>query len=236
EMTRADITQVFQPVQWVVPPTSEKWVGDKNSAYIDALDQLGQSMKAIATTNKDAAAAVHATAQQNYDKAMTAAKQIARGFRSVGEDGLDAKVEALLEQPILYANGFIIKDMGEHEAGQKNTELRQLCAKLSIILRKYPFQPSSKDEISLDELGKFFGPAGAIWQYQTKSLADVVAKDGTQWKASPTAKQQVTPEMLSFLNQAQAIADVFYPGGASQPLVYTLRPKPDSSFKDWTLT
>jgi type VI protein secretion system component VasK len=63
-------------------------------------------------------------------------------------------------------------------------------------------------------------------------------KDASQWKAKDaTKKPQVTPEILAFLTRAQAIADAFYPAGAAQPhLTYTLRPKLDSSLKDWTLT
>ena len=42
--------------------------------------------------------------------------------------------------------------------------------------------------------------------------------------------------MLDFLNHAQSIADVFYPGGARQAqFTYTLRPKLDSRLKEFTL-
>ena len=42
---QSEIANAFQPVQWVVPPVSETWVTDKNSAYMDALAQLGHSMQ-----------------------------------------------------------------------------------------------------------------------------------------------------------------------------------------------
>jgi type VI secretion system protein ImpL len=236
EMSPADITQTFQPVHWVVPPAGDAWVGDKNSAYIQALADLGQSMQAIAGNKLDPA--VQQDAQQKYDKAMQAAQQIERGFRSVGEDGLDSSVQNLLEQPIRYTKSFINTDVDKVTAGQINGELRKLCLGLSGTLRKYPFQPSSKEEIGIEELARWFAPGGAIWQFQAKSLGDLTVKDGSQWRTKdPAKKPQVTQEMLSFLNQAQAIADVFYPGGAAQSLVYSLRPKMDSSnLKDWTLT
>ena len=232
EMRPADITQIFQPVHWVVPPAGDKWVGDKNSAYIQALADLGLSMQAIAANRLDPAA--QQAALQNYGKALAAAQQIERGFISVGEAGLDSEVQRLLEQPFLYTKSFINTDLDKAAAGQINGELHKLCVALSGTLRKYPFQPSSKDDIGLDELAKWFGPAGAIWQFQAKTLAELTMKDGSQWRPKDAAKKpQVTEEMLAFLNRAQSIADVFYPSGANKPrLNYTLRPKLDSSFKD----
>ena len=39
--------------------------------------------------------------------------------------------------------------------------------------------------------------------------------------------------MLDFLNRAEAITNVFYPGGATQPqFTYTLRPQLDPRLKD----
>ena len=38
--TTSDITRAFQPVQWVVPPASETWVVEKNTAYIESLGAI----------------------------------------------------------------------------------------------------------------------------------------------------------------------------------------------------
>ena len=228
-----DITRVFQPVHWVVPPGSEGWVGDKNGAYIQALAALSRSMQEIAANRLDAAA--QQTAQTNYINALAAAKQLTNGLNSVGVQDLDSAVETLLKQPIVNTKGFINPNVGLLEAGKVNGQLQAFCGRFGKILHKYPFQPSSGDDISLEELKSWFAaPDGAIWTF-AKTL-ELVVKDGAQWKPNPAAKLQVTAEMLSFLNHAQAITDVFFPGGAPQPLVYSLRPKPDSSLKDWTLS
>jgi len=233
----ADITRAFQPVHWVVPPAtaSESWVGDKNNAYIDALAQLSHSMQEIVRNNLDPE--VQKAASQNYDKAMDAARQIARGFKPVGVGGLDSTVETLLEQPILRTKVFINTDIDKVEAGKLNGELLLFCGQLKGMLRKYPFQPSSKDDIGLEELASWFAPGGVIWRFQAKSLGELTVKDGSQWKVKdPTKKPQVTQEMLAFLDRAQEIADVFYPQGANKPqLNFTLRPKLDSRYKDWTV-
>ena len=78
---------------------------------------------------------------------------------------------------------------------------------------------------------------GAIWKFQQQSLAELAVKEGSLWKPKdPAKKPQVTPEMLAFLNRAQSITDVFYPGGATQPqFTYTLRPQLDHRLKEFTL-
>ncbi len=229
----AYITQVFQPVQWVVPPGSETWVVDKNKAYIDSLVQLSHSMQDIAHGGDNPDPAVHQAASQNYEKALDAVRQIAMGFKPAGDEGLDITVKHLLEEPILLTKGYIIVDMDKASAGKVNGQLHALCASLRNTLRKYPFQQSSPQDTSLGELASWFEPArGNIWKFQAQSLGELTVKDGSQWKPKdPAKKPQVIQEMLTFLNRAQAIADVFYPAGATQPqLTYTLRPKLDSSF------
>jgi type VI secretion system protein ImpL len=234
----ADISRFFQPVYVVEPPGSDTWVVDKNAAYIEALAQLRRSMLDIAQGGRNPDPAVHQAANANYEKALEAARQIARGFKPVGVGGLDATVVRLLEEPIRFTSSFIIKDMDKAGAGKLNGELRTLCNSQANTLRKYPFRSSSTDDASLEEFAGIFYPVtGAIWQFQQKSLAELTVKEGSIWKAKdPAKKPQVAPELLTFLNRAQSIADVFYPGGATQAhFTYTMRPNLDKSLKEFNL-
>jgi type VI protein secretion system component VasK len=234
KLSTADITRSFQPVHWVVPPGSETWVVDKNSAYIAALTQLGHSMQDIAAGgNPDPA--VYQAASQNAVKALEAAKQIAVGFKPVGVAGLDGEVERLLEEPIQSATRLIPADFSKVGADKINAALRNLCGRINNTLRKYPFQPKSREDAKLEELASVFAPAGGpIWRFSGESLSELVTKEGSQWRLKdPAKKPQVTQEMLNFLNQAQAIADAFYPAGATQPrFTYSLRPNLDPAFGD----
>jgi type VI secretion system protein ImpL len=233
-----DIPGFFQPVHLVEPPGSDTWVVDKNAAYIDALGQLRHSMQDIAQGAGRPDPAIHQAAGQNYDKAMDAAHQIARGFSAAGVGSLDSTVVRLLEEPIRLTNPFIIRDMDKAGAGKVNGELRTFCSSQRNTLRKYPFQQSSTDDASLEEFAGMFQPAtGAIWKFQQQSLAELAVKEGSMWKPKdPAKKPQITPEMLAFLNRAQTITDVFYSGGATPAqLAYTLRPKLDSRWNGFTL-
>src|SRR5207253_4121009 len=109
---------------------------------------------------------------------------------------------------------------------------------LRTTLRKFPFESSSADDASLAELILAFAPGtGSVWKFQTKTLAELTMKEGSIWKTKdPARNPQITPEMLTLLNRAQAIAAVFYPPGATQPqLTYTLRPKLDGNAGSATL-
>jgi type VI protein secretion system component VasK len=219
-------------VQWVVPPDSEKWVGEKNSAYIAALIQLGHSMQDIAAGgNPDPA--VYQAASQNAAKAMDAAKQVAAGFRSVGVGGVDLQVERLLEEPVQFATRVIPADITKVGGDKINAELRILCGRVKNTLRKYPFQPKSTEDTTLDELSGLFAPVnGAIWKFCSGSLAELAVKEGSQWKPKdPAKKPQLTAELLTFLNRAQAVTDAYFPPGSTTPrLNYSLRPVLDAAF------
>ena len=233
KLTIADITRSFQPVHWVVPPSSETWVVDKNGAYISALAQLGHSMQDIAAGNPDPA--IYQAASQTSAKALDAARQIAIGFKPVGVGALDGEVLRLLEEPIRHA---LIPDPNKFGAEKTNGELRSLCGRIKNTLRKYPFQPKSPEDASLEELSGVFAPgSGAIWKFCGEALGELVVKEGSQWKPKdPSKKPQVTQELLAFLNHAQATTDAFFPPGATQPrFSFTVRPNLDAAFGDSTL-
>jgi len=226
----ADISQTFQPVHWVVPPGSDKWVVDSNAAYVEALAQLGHSMQDIAAS-KTPDAGVYQTAHQNYDKALDAVRQIAKNFKAVEVDGVDGVVQRLLAEPIEHAKPFIPGDPNEALTRKINGELRTLCQTIGSTLRKYPFRNASAEDATLRDLADVFAPgSGAIWKFQSQSLADLLMKDNSGWKVKdPSSKILPTAEMLNFMNRAQAVSDAFYPAGSMSPqFTYVLRPKLDT--------
>jgi type VI secretion system protein ImpL len=233
----ADLARTFQPVHWVVPPASETWITEKNAAYAEALAQLGHAMQDLASKTPDDGAIQ--AANQSYDKALDAARQIARGFKPVGVDGIDAVTERLLEEPVLHTRPWIPANPLEITTKKLNGQARAFCQSIRPVLHKYPFQSSAADDASLAEFSSLLAPAnGAIWKFQTEKLADLVVKDGAAWKAKdPSKKPAPTQELLDFLNHAETIKNSFYPGSGSSPQFrYVLRPKPDSRMpKDVTI-
>jgi len=231
----ADITRVFQPVQCVVTPGSDKWITDKNTAYIQSLQQLGVSMRQIASAEGNPDPTVCQSARDSRDKALGIVAQIAYGFKPLGDKGVDETVKRLLDQPIQLASHFIPSNNTIVELGQLNGQARAFCGRIRSTLSKYPFQPSSQADTSVEELTTWFAPqSGEIWKFQVQTLGKLTEKQGSRWtEKDPTSKPQVTGEVLSFLNSAQAVADAFFPAGATQPhLIFILRPKLDPAFGD----
>ena len=226
---QAAITNAFQPVQWVVPAASETWVTDKNNAYVDALAQLGHSMQEI-SRGGELDPAISQTANQNYDKALGAARQLEQRL-APNSNGVDDSVQRLLAEPIIQTQRLIPAPVDP--TGKINAAARGFCGRISGTLHKYPFQLATVDA-RIDELAHLFAPAsGEVWKFEADTLADLVMKDGSHWKAKDGAKVAITSGMLNFLNRAQAVSDAFFANGASQPqLLYTLRPKLDPAYKD----
>jgi type VI secretion system protein ImpL len=232
-----DIPLFFQPVHLIEPPGGETWVVEKNAAYIEALAQLRHSMQDIAQGGRSPDPAVHQAAAANYDKAMEAVRQVAKGFKASGVGGLDGTVERLLTEPIRYTSPFIVRDIEKAGVGKINGDLRTFCISQKGTLGKYPFQSNGADA-SLEEFDRIFRPVtGAIWKFQQQSLAEIVVKENSLWKAKdPAKKPQVTQDMLDFLNRAEATTNAFYPGGAPQArFTYTLRPQLDPRLREFTL-
>jgi len=130
---------------------------------------------------------------------------------------------------------FVAADMDRSAAGEVNGQLRAFCGRIRSTLSKYPFQPSSQEDTSIEELTRWFAPqSGEIWKFQAQTLGKLTEKRGSRWtEKDPTSKPQVTGEVLSFLNSAQAVADAFFPGAATQPhLTFVLRPRLDPALGD----
>jgi len=231
-----EITQFFQPVHEVVPAKSPLWVTEKSSAYMDALARLRGAMQAIAnSTDAPTRLAANQAANPIKESALDTVRQLAMRFKLTG---LDQEVQRLLREPIEQSAKFIQIDPVPITANEINDKLQQLCKPAASVFEKFPFRRSSPQEATLDELSALFAPeAGQIWKFQMGSLAALTQFENSQWKLKdPSAKPQITPEMLAFLNRAQLVKDGFYPKGATRPqLTYSLRPELDSSFKGATV-
>src|SRR5262249_54877460 len=111
-------------------------------------------------------------------------------------------------------------------AGKQNADLAQMCLAIRPLLQKYPFNPQAGDTsvAAPGDISRVFAPTvGLVWQYQQKSLAELVTKQGLAWVADPKAK--VTPALIAFLTASQQLSDIFF-GGTNliQPRVkFTIR-------------
>ncbi len=75
---------------------------------------------------------------------------------------------------------------------------------------KYPFA-ASREEASIDDVARCFGPSGYFWAYYTANLAPFIQEDGTPKSAG---KVPFSPAMQQFVKRAYAIRQAFFGSGA----------------------
>jgi type VI protein secretion system component VasK len=150
-------------------------------------------------------------------------KAVARSFNPDPEGQVDQMSFRLLEDPIVQVDRFL-KGMGKDELNAKGAGF---CNQRFAGLRtKFPFNPASKTDATLDDVIKVFRPAdGAMWTFLEQDLKKYMKKDGGKWVGVNEGNITINPAFVNFVNQADRFSEMVFPGGAQQPrMAYTLTP------------
>ncbi len=223
-----DVKSAFQPVQTVVPPeATDRYILPPNQNYVNALVTLQASLESIATqggTPNDAAAA---PTLQNATQAKVTTRQMAQAFRIDSETHIEAAVQKLLEDPIVYVEGML-RALGPAELNGKG---KSLCGQFRAVLSKYPFNPNATIEATVADVnGLLRKPDGALWSFYDQNLQKLLVKQGSQFAIGPSGG--VNPAFLNFFNAATAFSDAIYAGGAQDPhFAYMLKPEPSENIQ-----
>lgn len=108
------------------------------------------------------------------------------------------------------------------------------------IFSKYPFRKSASARgVDLVELSEFLHPkTGSLWTLQSKTLGDLITRDGSTFKRRQSAKSPTRPvnrEVLTFLNAAAELAELLYPPGQDRPqAIFRVEAKPQSGIQRTT--
>ena len=217
-----EIKTAFDAPQRVVPPACQnQWVAPSNQNYMASLLSLQASVAQVAAgtggPSDPAAAQTIAEAQ----KALLITGQMAQTFQIDREANLPAAVRTLMEDPIIQVDR-LLRGLGPAELKGKAAGM---CSQFRELFAKYPFNPKSSNQATLDDLNRFFRPAdGALWQFVHQSLQNLVQQQGAQFVPKTGGTMSITPAFLGFLNRSAAFTQAVYPSGAQQPrLTYTLR-------------
>jgi type VI secretion system protein ImpL len=218
------VAQIFQPAQSVVPPGStDRFIAPPNQNYMNALVTIQTSLEAIANqpgVPNDAAAA---QTVNNATQAKVNTRQMAQAFRIDAEGHIEANVQKLLEDPIVYLDAMLRSiDTPEINAGGK-----ALCGGFRPVLNKYPFNPAATSEATLADVNALFRkPDGLLWTFFEQKLQKVLTRQGAQYVVNPASKVTVNPAFLSFFNSAAAFAETIYADGGQDPhFSYSLKPE-----------
>ncbi len=217
-----EVANVFQPVQAVVPPSSlDRYIAPPNQAYMNALVTLQTSVESVAgqPQGNDAAAAQTLT---NATAAKVAARQVAQTFRIDPDAHVEATVQKLMEDPITNVEA-LLRSLGPAELNGKG---KGLCTAYRGVFSKYPFNPTATAQASVAEVnGIFRKPDGALWKFYDENLQKLLPRQGSQYVAASAGGVTLSPAFVAFFNQAAALSDFLYAGGAQDPhFTYTLKP------------
>jgi type VI secretion system protein ImpL len=223
-----DVATVFQPVQTVVPPGStDRFILPPNQNYINALVTLQASLESIATQGATPTDTAAGPTLQNATQAKVTTRQMAQAFRIDSETHLEAGVQKLLEDPIVYVEG-LLRALGPAELNGKG---RSLCGQFRAVLSKYPFNPNaSVDATVADVNGLLHKPDGALWSFYDQNLQKLLVKQGSQFVIGPSGG--VNQAFVNFFNAAATFSDAIYAGGAQDPhFTYMLTPEPSEGIQ-----
>lgn len=228
-----DVSNAFQPVQTVVPPTSvDRFIAAPNQSYMNALVTLQASLD-TASQQQPVTDATAATTLTNASAAKVAAKQVGQAFRADTEAHVDQTVQNLMLDPITYVEA-LLRNLGPEELNGKG---KTLCSVYRPVMNKYPFNPNASAQATIAEVdGVFHKPDGALWKFYDESLQKLLPKQGTQYVGQTVNGVTLTPGFVAFFNRAAAFADFAYGGNSADPhFAYSLKPVPTDGIQGLSL-
>ncbi|HEY1217607.1 MAG: ImcF-related family protein [Bryobacteraceae bacterium] len=222
------VASVFQPVQTVVPPDStDRYIQPPNQNYVTALVNLQAQLESIAGQGGNPSDAAAAPVLQNATQAKVTTRTMAQAFRIDADGHIEAGVQKLLEDPIVYVEGML-RALGPAELNAKG---KGLCGQFHAVLSKYPFNTNATVEATVADVnGLLRKPDGALWSFYDQNLQKLLVKQGSQFAIGPSGG--VNPAFLAFFNAATAFSDAIYAGGAQDPhFGYMLKPEPSENIQ-----
>ena len=114
---------------------------------------------------------------------------------------------------------------GEKKAGERAAALnergRTLCAAITPMLGKFPFNPDATTEATIAEVVGLLAPGtGQLSAFQQEALGDLIDKQGGKWVAKPAGGVALSTPFVDFFNRAERVSDALFSGGASPRVVF----------------
>jgi type VI secretion system protein ImpL len=227
------VQKAFQPVQQVVlPACQEQYVQDPNRPYVAALltlqSCLEQASTQLQTAPADQKDALKAQCMAPASNAKVTTRTMAQGFKIDQEAHIERTVQKLMEDPITAAEALL------RPSGPAGAE--GLCSSLRGLLAKYPFNPGAQTRATVDEVGAFFGPGGALSAFYEQNLKQIFLLQNGRYIPNPSSPFPIHPPFQSFWERAASVQQAFYPGGSPTPQMrINIRPAPSEGIQSLTL-
>ena len=198
----ASVTRQFAWLRDLVTAT-----GDKPAPIDKALDTVGQL--GLHLRSVDAAAlSGHGTLAVGTGNEVQAARQAAAAQPPV--------VAALLGTLAQDSANLVAGGARVHLNNLWTTDILPFCRE--AIQGRYPFEPGSKQDTTLADFGRLFGPGGLLETFFKENLAPLADTSRQPWRWV-NADLGLSPAVLAQFQRAGVIRNAFFAGGGKTPAV-----------------
>jgi len=196
------VTAHFQPVHLIM-------AGDPGMAPIDqVLAKIGQIHQQLQTLGPDVGRA---------DPLEALSSPALRGvLQALRQDAatLPPAVEALIAQIGQNAEGSVVTDATRDLDNRYQQQVLSEC--VAMVEGRYPFVPTSSQDVQLSDFGRLFGHGGIFDTFFTANLATLVDTSQSSWTWRPGATSS-SRDMLRQVEAAHRIREAFFPAGSNAP-------------------
>ncbi len=179
------IQQAFKPLHSLMPPASvDQYVGPSNTNYMNGLTALQSVLDQASKAPPEQSQAVADQTANAANAALLITRQTALTLGLDPEGHIEAVIQKLMEAPITYVDA--VKPNGPSPA-PLNAGGADFCSKYRLLTAKYPFDPNSKTQATLDEINTVFRPQqGTFWQFYDQKLSKLLTN-----REAPTRQWRV---------------------------------------------
>jgi type VI secretion system protein ImpL len=225
-----EVKAPFAPVQAVAPPgpadkPPDRYISKATEDYVKALGKLQTDFHALAASPGAPDPSALVSAQGSAGAASTAVTNTITSVPVDAQFGNQEQVRRLLEEPINAAYALLKRGPVDIANGSG----KGFCSQFASVGSKYPFDPNSAQDASLDQLYAVFGPNSDALKKLTDDVKPFVVKVGSRYAANPLATVKPSPAFVLFLNRVAGLSESLYPTGTPPPhLAYTLKQLPSN--------
>jgi type VI secretion system protein ImpL len=225
-----EVKKPFAAVPAIEPPgppdsLPDKYILPTNKDYVDALVKLQADIHALAQNSGAPDPTQLSQAGNSADAAsQTAKKTIDSGpvdqqFKNQDEVG------RLLQEPIKNVEAMLKRGPVDIANGAG----KGYCSAFAGVASKYPWDPNSLQDLSMDQLYSILGPTSDGLKKLKETVKPYTLMVGNKYAANPQAAVKPSPTFLLFLNRVVALSDTLYPTGSLPPkFSYTLKQLPSN--------
>ena len=225
-----DVKAPFAAVQTVEPPgpadkLPDHYIVPPNKDYVEALGKLQTDIHALAQNPGAPDPAQLTSAGNSADLASQAVTKVVASVQVDQQFGNQDQVRRLLEEPIKNVETLLKRGPADIANGSG----KSYCAAFAGAANKYPFDPNSLQDLSMDQLYAILGPTSDALKKLKEDVKPFTLMVGNRYAPNAQAAVKPSQTFLDFLSRITALSETLYPTGSLPPkFSYTLKLLPSN--------